>query len=504
MTAEHSARTKILVADDSPTISSMLSFMLESQGYQVIAAKDGIEAIAAAYRDRPDLVLLDIEMPRMNGYQTCRLLKDDAQTKRIPIIMLTSKDQRSDRFWGLTTGADEYLTKDFEPEELFGLIERCLAARPSGPPAEAGGSDLTKIGESDMLERVNNLLDRKLFQTTILNEVAEIAKSIHDHRAVIRRVLEFLYRVLDYRLAAMFLVKDGRPEMTVAMADIGAEGAIGSLLDFALESWQRPPEPSERKPPRQPFSRSEVELSVVRLSDAPDTPSMVTPRLTDVRAVPLEVRGKDLGLLVVSTPQLGGFTEENLQMLRLVANHGVVVVDNAILYAITEQLAITDGLTGLYNHRCFKNELKKEVERSKRFGLVLSLMVVDIDFFKSFNDTYGHPQGDVVIRTIAAIIRKSVRDVDFVARYGGEEFAVILLEADEKTALEVAERVRVEVGKHPFEVPGGGSVSKTISVGLATCRDREHLDPSALFQKADDALFRAKDQGRNRVVTDVL
>ncbi|MFN7971700.1 MAG: diguanylate cyclase [Acidobacteriota bacterium] len=489
-------RGKILVADDSPTISSMLSFMLESQGYQAVLAKDGIEAIVKAYQERPDLILLDIEMPRMNGYQTCRLLKDDAPTKRIPIIMLTSKDQRSDRFWGLTTGADEYLTKDFEPEDLFALIERCLdrarvetahlAAVKPFPITEAS------VGESDMLERVNNLLDRKLFQTTILNEVAEIAKSIHDHRAVIRRVLEFLYRVLDYKLAGMFLAKEGRPEMTLAVADEGSAELGETLLRFALGEWERAG--------MVPARSSDVDVSVVRLTEDAAPP----PRLVETRAIPLEVRGRIIGLLCVATAQPGGFSEENLQTLRLIANHGVVVVDNAILYAMTEQLAQTDGLTGLYNHRCFKGELKKEVERSRRFGLVLSLMMLDIDFFKSFNDTYGHPAGDVVIRTIATIIKQNVRDVDFVARYGGEEFAVILLEADQRTAAEVAERVRAGVERCGFPVPGGTEIHKTVSIGLCTCKDKEKLEPAALIQKADDALFRAKDGGRNLVVLETL
>ena len=488
-----SVTTKILVADDSPTISSMLSFMLESQGYEVLVAEDGIEAIAIAYQQRPDLILLDIEMPRMNGYQTCRLLKDDEQTKRVPIIMLTSKDQRSDRFWGLTTGADEYLTKDFEPEELFALIDRCLKDRAPAPPLPELTA-LPTIGESDMLERVNNLLDRKLFQTTILNEVAEIAKSIHDHRAVIRRVMEFLYRVVDYRMAGMFLVKEDRPEMTVAVSDSAPVEHRDALLAFTLEEWSG-------RTGRQ-FRAPDVDLNVVSLPDAVEGPG-AAPRIVDTRVVPLEVRGKLLGLLTVATSHQSGFSEENLQTVRLIANHGVVVVDNAILYAITEQLAITDGLTGLFNHRYFKGELRKEVERCRRFGLILSVMVLDIDFFKSFNDTYGHPQGDVLLRTIADIIRSNVRDVDFVARYGGEEFAVILLEADQATASEVAERVRANVAKQVFVVDGT-EVSKTISIGLSTCREKEKLDPVALFQSADDALFRAKDQGKNRVVAEIL
>ena len=482
----------ILVADDSPTIASMLSFMLQSQGYRVVTAEDGIEAIAAAYQDRPDLILLDIEMPRMNGYQTCRLLKDDAQTKDIPIIMLTSKDQRSDRFWGLSTGADEYLTKDFEPEELFGVIERCLTVKTEDEGREEA-SGLAGIAESDMLERVNDILDRKLFQTTILNEVAEIAKSIHDHRAVIRRVLEFLYRVVDYRMAGMFLLNDGRPEMTVALTNPADKDQADGFLTYTLAQWE------ERT--NQKVAREQVDLNIVTLPDI--APSRPSPQTTDHRSVPLEVRGRDLGLVCVATDHPDGLSEESLQTVRLVANHGVVVVDNAMLYARTEQLAITDGLTGLYNHRYFKAELKKEVERCRRFGLILSLMVLDIDFFKSFNDSYGHPQGDVVIQTIASIIRRSVRDVDFVARYGGEEFAVILLEADEATALEVAERVRSEVESCPFEVDDGEgttAVTKTISIGLATCKSQDKLDPGALFQTADDALYQAKDQGRNRVV----
>ena len=190
---------KILLADDSETVVDVLQFLLQSRGYEVITAHDGIEAIMRTYQSHPDLVLLDIEMPKMNGYQVCRLLKNDTATRQIPIIMLTSRDQKSDRFWGLSTGADEYIPKDFESEgELFATIQAVITTpsdsekQPSVAQSFAapGNPQLqdADINELTVLERVNHILDRQLFQATIINELSSLAINMHSFSATITSV----------------------------------------------------------------------------------------------------------------------------------------------------------------------------------------------------------------------------------------------------------------------------------------------------------------------------
>ena len=211
---------KILLADDSPTIVDVVRFLLESQGYEVVTATDGIDAISKIYATLPDLVLLDIEMPKMNGYQICRLLKSDEHTRDIPIIILTSRDQKSDRFWGFSTGADEFITKDFESEEeLFTVIERILQRKsslkkhrnplsPSGANQEQPPNTPLPITEVSVLEQVNHILDRQLFQATIVNELGYLAINMSSFFTTIQSIFTLLSKVCEFHVASIFLKED--------------------------------------------------------------------------------------------------------------------------------------------------------------------------------------------------------------------------------------------------------------------------------------------------------
>jgi diguanylate cyclase (GGDEF)-like protein len=163
------------------------------------------------------------------------------------------------------------------------------------------------------------------------------------------------------------------------------------------------------------------------------------------------------------------------------------------------QLAVTDGLTGLYNHRHFHERLTLEVERSQRSGLPLSLLMLDVDHFKQFNDTFGHPAGDEVLRQLARVLTDTRRANDVVARYGGEEFAVILVDTAKFTAAKVAERVRERIAAHDFSDAAQKAGKISVSLGVATFAE-DGTDAEALVRSADTALYAAKRAGRNRVV----
>ncbi len=177
-----------------------------------------------------------------------------------------------------------------------------------------------------------------------------------------------------------------------------------------------------------------------------------------------------------------------------------MTLENARLFEETRTLAITDGMTGLYNHRYFLESMGNEFERAKRYKRPLSLLMIDVDFFKNYNDAHGHQKGDEVLKGVAGILKRSVRKSDFVARYGGEEFAVILPETERPMALALAERIRKEVESTGF--PGGetqplGKIS--ISLGAATTDDVTTKGIEELIKTADNRLYQAKEQGRNRV-----
>ncbi|PID56069.1 hypothetical protein CSB45_13310 [candidate division KSB3 bacterium] len=196
---------KVLIADDSPTVIRMLNYMLSSLSCQVLTATDGVEAIKLSYSELPDLILLDILMPKMTGYQVCRLLKDDPRTKHIPIVMLTAKDQRSDRFWGLSTGATEYIVKEFEDHRLQETIEQILS-RECCHTAPGVSHSVQPVGDVDILSHANDLLDRQLFRSTITNCINELARSIQNFDETVSSVFKLLSRILGFQIGALSVI----------------------------------------------------------------------------------------------------------------------------------------------------------------------------------------------------------------------------------------------------------------------------------------------------------
>ncbi|HIE08663.1 MAG TPA: sensor domain-containing diguanylate cyclase [Armatimonadetes bacterium] len=214
-------------------------------------------------------------------------------------------------------------------------------------------------------------------------------------------------------------------------------------------------------------------------------------------SVPLKVRGEVIGVLNVNNKPTGPFTETDKNLLMLFASQAAVAIERANLYKNLERLATTDGLTGLYVHRYFQQELAKELRRAKRYNRPLSLVMMDIDDFKRLNDTYGHPEGDLVLKEIARILRRHARQEDVVARYGGEEFAIILLETGKEGAMIAADRLRRAVEGHKFALDGK-KVDVTVSAGVASFPEDADTKRE-LIDKADEALLEAKRRGKNRV-----
>ena len=213
---------------------------------------------------------------------------------------------------------------------------------------------------------------------------------------------------------------------------------------------------------------------------------------------PLPLRHSAQGALALFSREPDAFGRYIIRVSGILADIAAVAVHNALLYREMEQRAVTDGLTGLYNHRWFQGRLAEEIERAERLGTSLAVVLADIDHFKRINDAYGHPTGDEVLKGVAALLRSSVRKVDSAARYGGEEFALILVGAGEKGARELAERVRKSVAKLRFHADGN-EFKVSLSLGVAVYPD-DAANKEALIAASDQALYRAKETGRNRTV----
>lgn len=484
------SRGNILLADDNKLVVKITSALLEGAGYEVSVAWDGLDAINKAYTEKPDLVILDIEMPKINGYQVCRLLKDDEYTSDIPIVMMTGRERQSDMFWGMKTGADAYVVKGFKPEQLLGVIaeqvEHGRRARRTGERPKDAPEKLSD--EAGVFTRVIDLLDSKLFQSTVLNELGSLASLNQDYRMTIRSVLEIMSRVVGNEIGAVMMLEE--EDLIVYLN--------GAATPQDLEAFKKRVFESARECGWESTNPGRIEVVVYGEENLTTAPGEAPTRELSCVELPLTAQKKVVGVLVLGHRAGAAFERSAADILGLVQNQVTIVVDNARLYELARRLAITDGLTKLFNHRFFQELFEKEYRRSDRYNTVFSLIMLDIDDFKKINDTYGHLCGDEILKSLGRLIRGCLRTMDVVARYGGEEFAILLPETAGPEAVQTAERIRRAVEENVFMGNERG-LSITVSQGVATYPSPGVAGRFDVIAKADAALYEAKEAGRNRV-----
>ncbi len=471
---------KVLVADDSPLVLRMIEKMLQGAGFGVVTAKDGLEAIERAFADDVGLVILDVMMPRMNGYQTCRLLKTEAATRHLPVIMLTSKDQAGDRFWGLETGADHYITKDADPQGILELVRKVAAA---GPARAAGAPRRDNI---DVLTRVNELLDRKLFEATILSELGRVARSLVNFDETFTSVMRVLTRIVDFSVGGMAFVDEDELDVFLLVR----RPATPMLLE---ETKARLLENVGRERGQQPFAKVQARLFTDVASGGPEETA-----LGGFAAYPIRTNDALTGVLGFAGKAAARIAGETEAFLGVAAHQAKIVMENSRLFDKVKSLSIRDSLTGLFNHRHTMEQVASEFGRVGRYEGGVSLLMIDIDHFKKVNDSQGHQAGDMILRDVARILKDTLRVVDSVGRYGGEEFVCILPHTGHDEAMLTAERLRVAIQEHAFRA-GKRETRITVSVGVATYPSTRVDSPGGLLREADKALYKAKEGGRNRI-----
>lgn len=479
----------VLLADDNKLVVKVTSSILEQAGYKVDVAWDGIEAAIKAFSLLPDLMILDIEMPKIKGYQVCRLLKEDPLTSWIPIIMLTGREHQSDMFWGLKTGADAYITKGFKPEHLLEKTEELLSQSEESQEAKALSRKRKKdVTEDYVIDKITDLLDRKLYETTILNDIASLSGSLQDFPETINSVFEILDKLFNYNVGSLLFLEElelylyiNRPVSRETLEEV-TEEALQAATGYAWE-MQDP---------------QIIERLLVNEDMIADVPQDKQPELSFIHT-PLTAHKKVIAVMVVAGPPTPAFRRDAPGILNLVANEVTIILDNARLYEDAKRMAITDGLTRIYNHRFFQELFEKEFKRASRYNTSFSLIMLDIDFFKRLNDTYGHLFGDEILKEMAALVKGCLRTMDILARYGGEEFAILLPETDLESAVQTAERIRMAVENHDFAGAHGKGVKVTVSQGVTAYPSPGIEKRSDIVAKADAALYEAKKEGRNCV-----
>jgi len=446
---------RILVVDDIPANVKLLEARLLAEYFDVLTAENGYECLDIVSKAAVDVILLDIMMPGMDGFEVCERLKSNPKTSHIPVVMVTALDQPADRVRGLRAGADDFLTKPVNDMQLMARVKSLVRLKMLSDELRLRAETARTIGMDPSAardEEVANILlvdGRANSQERIaraLKPVADVS-AMNDPQAAIFEAAEGNYDLVivnsnfeDYdplRLCSQIRsLERSRFIPILLVIDAGGEAMVVRALELGVNDYiLRPLDPNE----------------------------LVVRCLTQIRRKRFNDRLRDS------------------------VNH-------------TIEMAVTDGLTGLNNRRYLDKHLKLLFDRAAARGRPLSVCITDIDRFKSVNDTYGHDAGDEVLKEFAARIRSTVRGADLACRFGGEEFVVVMPDTSPETAAAVAERLRYAVENQPFVIrQSGASLNITASLGIA-CSVHGAVSAEELVRQADRALYEAKHGGRNRVV----
>ena len=450
----------MLIVDDIPTNVRLLEARLTAEYFAVSTASSGLAALEACSQGDIDIVLLDVMMPEMDGFEVCQRLKSNPQTHHIPVLMVTALDQPSDRVRGLQVGADDFLTKPVDDIQLMARVKSLVRLKALTDELRARAQTGQEIAIEDALRAMNAISadgGRILLVDSDVRHAERIESFLADTNTV-----QILTRPEE---AAMVAAEGGFELALVSMA-------LGDFDPLRVCSQMRTVEQSRSLP-------------LILMAEEADRPRVV--------------RGLDLGvndfiLRPVERNELLARVRTQIRRHRYASELRQRVSN-------TLALAVTDELTGLYNRRYFDRHLSLMLAKAREQERDMALMLIDMDFFKAVNDTHGHDMGDAVLREFALRLRRNIRGVDLACRFGGEEFVVLMPDIDYQQALSVAERVRMAVAERPFETGPGRPLAVTVSVGVALNESLED-SPEMLLKRADVALYRAKREGRNRVVFD--
>ncbi|OWV62508.1 diguanylate cyclase response regulator [Rhizobium sp. N122] len=450
---------RILVVDDIPANVKLLEARLLAEYFDVMTAADGYTALAICERNQVDLILLDIMMPGIDGFEVCERLKASRKTAHIPVVMVTALDQPADRVRGLKAGADDFLTKPVNDLQLISRVKSLLRLKTLSDELRIRADTAHTMGIDDLMRAGEGRAD----------ETGQIL--LVDGRANSQeRIIKALKPVADVLAlsdpqAALFEAAESPFDLVIVNANFDDYDPL--RLCSQLRSLER-------------------------------TRFLPILIITEQGADEMVVRALDLGVndYIIRPVDPNELVARSLTQIRRKRC-------NDRLRASVKQtieLAVTDPLTGLYNRRYLDNHLNVLFNRSMARGRPLSVLITDIDRFKQVNDTYGHDGGDEVLREFANRVRSTIRGADLACRYGGEEFVVVMPDTSPEIAATVAERLRAAVESAPFQLKHSAeALNVTASFGIAS-RIGAVLTPDQLMKQADLALYEAKNTGRNRVV----
>ncbi|MGO4851229.1 diguanylate cyclase [Phaeovulum sp. W22_SRMD_FR3] len=462
---------KILIVDDIATNRIVLKVKLSGARYETSQAAAGQMALTLARRELPDLILMDVRLPDLNGIEVCRQLKADPVTRGIPVVLVTANAEPGTRLAALKAGADDFMLKPLDELVLLARLRSLLRARET--------DEELRLRETTCRELGFNEGQAEFAGRATVALVAPSREAGVTWRAALSRHLPGALVISLNRDEALSQGAGGQglgggdgPDAFVIAADLGRPGD-GLRLMSELRS--------------RPATRN----SVICIASGEG--------MRETVAVALDLGASDILPLDLTA---GDNAEETAIRLRnqLARKRVADRQRNSVTDGL--RMAVTDPLTGLYNRRYALPHLARMAERAKATGRQFAVMVLDLDRFKQVNDTFGHDAGDTVLVEMAQRLRGNLREVDLISRIGGEEFLIAMPETTLETAHRTAERICRAVERDPVSLPDGmGDISITVSIGLAMGGGPHYQNAQVqeLVTRADRALMGAKAEGRNQV-----
>ena len=450
---------RVLVVDDVLLNAKLLEEKLVNEYFDVLLATSGPEALEIIQREQPDIVLLDVMMPGMDGFEVCRQIKANPKTDHIPVVMVTALDKISDRVTGLEAGADDFLSKPVKDIALYARVRSLVRLKVTMDEYRNRETTETLLGGEG--ERNDLALDPENTHVLLVEEDAPAAEFI-------RTSLGQTCKVTQLPMVGDIAERAREKNYDLVIVNLTMRQTDGLRICSQLRSFDET-----------------RQIPILVLINEEDTRLLV-------RAMEMGVN--DYLIHPPNEMELVARTRTQLKRKRFADR----LRENLHL---SMKLATTDAVTGLYNRHYMSSHLDTLFAASKKSGKAMSLALLDIDHFKAVNDTHGHAAGDEVLAEFARRLARNVRGVDLPARYGGEEFVVIMPETRTEAAWLIAERLRIAIEEAPFEVGSDeGPITITVSVGLATTEGVEIKTCHDFLELADAALYQAKDSGRNKVV----
>jgi len=449
---------RILIVDDDPTSLKILESFLPREIYQVARARNGEEALELVFDSPPDLVLLDIMMPGLDGLEVTKMIKRDPRTSNIPIILVTSLEEGGKKVQGLEAGAEELLHKPVRPAELMARVKSMLRLK----------EYRDQLSIRNQTERAFHFMPGP-GKEPLSSKISEPCILLVEDSDVDARVIENALEPEPFRLVKLTRGKDvlrrvHRNNIDLVLLDILLPDMDGFDICRRLKAEHR-----------------DVQVVIVTCLDDLDS---------KIKGV--ELGADDFLVKPVVARELRARIKvllEKKRHLDSLRTHYEWALDSASM----------DWLTGLYNHGFFQQFLDHELPRSRQQGWPVGLIMMDVDDFKRYNDALGHSAGDAILREMGRVVRNVIRELDVAARYGGEEFAVVLPYANREAAVSVAGRIHRAIGSHDFFHDDSiGLQGPTVSMGIAVF-PHEAAGKDELIERADRMLYRAKQEGKNRV-----